>query len=108
MLVRLIRGASIVVALAASAGAQSVASVGAPTPDSLARLVMARFASTSAEAFDSVFVDPLGRDVVRSSMQPRLVRRADLQRVIAQTPTRAVLLLAGVVRPVRESNAPLD
>jgi hypothetical protein len=69
---------------------------------------MARFESTSAEAFDSVFVDPLGRDVVRTSMQQRLVRRADLRRVIMQTPTRAVLLLAGVVRPARESTVPLD
>jgi hypothetical protein len=41
-------------------------------------------------------------------MQQRLVRRADVKRVISQTPTRAVLLLAGVVRPARESTTPLD
>ena len=108
MLARLVSGALFVLMVARPACAQAVASVGAPTPDSLARLVMARFASTSAEAFDSVFVDPLGRDVVRSSMQPRLVRRADMQRVISQTATRAVLLLAGVVRPARDSTALLD
>jgi hypothetical protein len=108
MLARFVCGALLVHASAMVVGAQSVASVGAPTPDSLARLVMARFESTSAEAFDSVFIDPLGRDVVRTSMQPRLVRRADLRRVIMQTPTRAVLLLAGVVRPARESTVPLD
>ena len=107
MLTRVVRSL-LALAFATSAGAQSVASVGAPTPDSLAHLVMARFESTSAEAFDSVFVDPLGRDVVRSSMQQRLVRRADLRRVISETPTRAVLLLAGVVRPARESTTPLD
>jgi hypothetical protein len=69
---------------------------------------MARFEGTSAEAFDSVFVEPLGRDVVRSSMQQRLVRRSDLRRVVSQTPARAVLLLAGVVRPARDSSMPLD
>ncbi|HUQ80948.1 MAG TPA: M1 family aminopeptidase [Gemmatimonadaceae bacterium] len=92
-------------------GAQGVATfapLGAPTPDSLARLVMARFASSSADAFDSVYTDPLGRDVMRSSVQGRALRRADLQRVIWQDAAHAVLLLAGVVYPARDRQMPLD
>jgi hypothetical protein len=80
--------------------------LGAPTPDSLARLVMSRFADGSGEAFDSVFPDPLGREVVRSAIQQRSVRRADLQRVLWQGDTRAVLLLGGSVRPARANDSP--
>ena len=46
---------------ARGANSQTTATVGAPTPDSLARLVMSRFASATPDAFDSVYVDPLGR-----------------------------------------------
>ena len=92
----------------AAAGAQSSGVVGAPTPDSLAQLVMSRFASASPDAFDSVYTDPLGRDVVRSSVQQRSLRRPDLHRVIWQGPDRAVLLLAGTVYPARERQTPLD
>src|SRR5688500_17258778 len=103
MLARLL----LLLAIAAPAGAPRAA-VGAPTPDSLARLVTARFASAAPDAFDSVYTDPLGRDVMRSSVQGRSLRRADLQRVIWQGPDRAVLLLAGVVYPARERQLPLD
>jgi len=104
MLARLL----LLLAIAVPAAAQNAATVGAPTPDSLARLVMARFASANADAFDSVYSDPLGRDVMRSSVQGRSLRRADLQRVIWRGPDRAVLLLAGVVYPPRERPMPLD
>jgi len=95
-------------AAARPARAQTAATLGAPTPDSLAHLVMARFASASPDAFDSVYVDPLGRDVVRSAGQQRSLRRGDIQRVIWQGPERAVLLLAGTVYPARERPMPLD
>jgi hypothetical protein len=102
--------ASLVLAItvAVPASAQTTATVGAPTPDSLARLVMARFAATSPDAFDSVYTDPLGRDVMRSSVQQRTLRRGDLSRVLWQEDKRAVLLLAGVVHPARERPTPLD
>ena len=88
--------------------AQTTAALGAPTADSLARLVMTRFAGASADAFDSVYVDPLGRDVMRTSVQQRSLRRGDLHRVLWQDANRAVLLLAGVVYPARERQMPLD
>ena len=88
--------------------AHGQATIGAPSPDSLAHLVMARFASATPDAFDSIYVDPLGRDVVRTAVQQRSLRRGDLQRVIWQGPNRAVLLLAGVVYPARERPMPLD
>ena len=69
---------------------------------------MSRFASGSPEAFDSVYPDPLGRDVVRSAAQARNLRRADLGRVVWQDRDRAVLLLAGTVYPARERPLPLD
>jgi hypothetical protein len=84
------------------------ATIGAPTADSLAQLVMARFAGAAPEAFDSVYADPLGRDVVRTAVQQRSLRRGDLQRVVWQGPDRAVLLLAGTVYPARERTMPLD
>ncbi len=88
--------------------AAAQATLGAPSADSLARLVMGRFATATPDAFDSVYIDPLGRDVVRTAVQQRSLRRADLQRVIWQGPNRAVLLLAGVVSPARERAMPLD
>lgn len=93
---------------ARGANSQTTATLGAPTPDSLARLVMSRFASATPDAFDSVYVDPLGRDVVRTAAQQRSSRRADLQRVIRQGADRAVLLLTGTVYPARERPQPLD
>ena len=88
--------------------AQSSVPTGAPTADSLARLVMSRFAAGTSEAFDSVYPDPLGRDVVRAALQQRSVRRADLHRVVWQASDRAVLLLTGSVYPARERPRPLD
>jgi hypothetical protein len=108
MLARSLRRLIPLVAVASPLGAQTPASLGAPTPDSLARLVMARFAAVAPDAFDSVYTDPLGRDVMRSSVQQRALRRSDLQRVIWQGPDRAVLLLAGVVYPARDRPMPLD
>src|SRR3954465_11107226 len=67
--------------------------VGAPTPDSLARLVVARFAAGSPESFDSVYGDPLGRGLIYSSSQRHSLRRAELARVLAADSERAVLLL---------------
>ena len=93
---------------ARSARGQTTATLGAPTPDSLARFVMSRFASAAPDAFDSVYMDPLGRDVVRTAVQQRSLRRADLQRVIWQGADRAVLLLTGTVYPARERTQPLD
>jgi hypothetical protein len=87
--------------LLSAAPAYSTVTVGAPTPDSLARLVMARFAAATPEAFDSIFPDPLGRDVVRTAAQARSLRRPDLQQVLWQGGDRAVLLLGGIVRPAR-------
>ena len=69
---------------------------------------MGRFATSAPDSFDSVYVDPLGRDVVRTAGQQRSLRRADLQRVVWQGPDRAVLLLAGTVYPSRERPQPLD
>ena len=108
MTVRSLALALVAVVSAPVAGAQSTGALGAPTPDSLARLVMARFASGTPEAFDSVNPDPLGRDVVRSAVQQRHLRRADLQRVVWQGQDRAVLLLTGTVYPARERPRPLD
>ncbi len=93
---------------APAARAQTSAALGAPGPDSLARLVMSRFSTGTPQAFDSVYVDPLGRDVVRTAVQQRSMRRADLQRVAWQSPDRAVLLLTGTVYPSRARPQPLD
>jgi hypothetical protein len=71
MLARSLRRLIPFIAVAGPLGAQTTASLGAPTPDSLARLVMARFAAVAPDAFDSVYTDPLGRDVMRSSVQQR-------------------------------------
>jgi hypothetical protein len=101
-------GALFAGAALSTSGAQTTASLGAPSPDSLARLVMARFAAGAPDSFDSVYTDPLGRDVVRTAAQQRSLRRADLQRVVWQGGERAVLLLAGTVYPARERPLPLD
>ena len=42
------------------ANAQTTATLGAPTPDSLAHLVMSRFASATPDAFDSVYQNESG------------------------------------------------
>ena len=108
MILRFLSATLAVAVVPLVAVAQSATLVGAPTPDSLARLVMAHFATATPEAFDSVYADPLGRDVVRSAVQQRNRRRADLQRVVWQRDDRAVLLVAGTVYPARVRALPLD
>jgi hypothetical protein len=73
------------------------ATVGAPTPDSLARLVLGRFATASAQAFDSVYPDPVGRTVVQRATEGHNTREAGLGRVLATDGDRAVLLITGTV-----------
>ena len=71
--------------------------LGAPTPDSLSRLVLDRFATGTADAFDSVYPDPLGRLVVRNAAQRKQRRTAGLRRVLWSNADHAVLLLTGTV-----------
>src|SRR6185437_16494221 len=66
--------------------------IGAPSADSLVHLVLARFASGSAEAFDSVYPDPLGRAVVGGAAQRKQLRTPGLGRVLWSDDQRAVLL----------------
>jgi hypothetical protein len=42
---------------------------------------MSRFSTGVPQAFDSVYVDPLGRDVVRTAVQQRSMRRDETNRV---------------------------
>lgn len=74
------------------------AAVGAPTPDSLAHLVVGRFATATAEAFDSVYPDPVGRMVVRRAADGHATREPGLARVLAVQGDEAVLLITGTVR----------
>jgi hypothetical protein len=83
------------------ARAQSMALAGAPTPDSLARLVLGRFATGTAEAFDSVYTDPLGRRVMHAAVERKSVREGGPARVLAASGDRAVLLLTPTVRAAR-------
>jgi hypothetical protein len=72
--------------------------VGAPSPDSLGRLVLSRFATGTRESFDSVYPDPLGRGLVYTTSQRHLVRRGELERVVWTDARRAILLLTGTIR----------
>ena len=93
------RQTAVCVALLASIGiTPSHARAQAPTPDSLARLVLHRFATGTPEAFDSVDPDPLGRAVVRTSIERHLIREPGVARVVVDGPQRAVLLLTATVR----------
>jgi hypothetical protein len=58
---------------------------------------MGRFASGTSDAFDSVYVDPLGRAVVAAAAQRERPRTIGLTRVLWAGPDRAVLLLTGTV-----------
>src|SRR5256714_6005304 len=88
------------------AGAQSTslhedltrAAAGAPTPDSLARLVLARFTTGTADAFDSVYTDPLGRRVMHAAVERKSVRDGGPARVLAVSGDHAVLLLTPTIR----------
>jgi hypothetical protein len=70
---------------------------GAPTPDSLVHLVLARFATGTSAAFDSVYPDPLGRTVVQGAAQRKLLRTPGLGRVLWSDASRAVVLISGTV-----------
>jgi hypothetical protein len=72
--------------------------LGAETPAALAKLVMDRFASGTAQSFDSVYPDPLGRAVVESAVGNEDKRVVGTTRVLATSADRAVLLLTGTVR----------
>lgn len=74
------------------------AALGAPTPDSLARLVAGRFATGTPEAFDSVYVDPLGRRVMHAAVERKSPRVAGPARALGVYGNRAVLLLTPSVR----------
>jgi hypothetical protein len=71
--------------------------VGAPTPDSLAHLILARFATGSIAAFDSVYGDPLGRRVMHTAVERASSRDGGPGRVVWSSTDRAVLLLTPVV-----------
>lgn len=71
--------------------------VGAPTADSLARLVLSRFATGSADAFDSVYPDPVGRMVVHRAIDGHSSREPGLGRVLRVQGDEAVLLITGTV-----------
>lgn len=70
---------------------------GAPSPDSLLHLVLARFATGTPEAFDSIYPDPLGRVVVQGAAQRKQLRTPGLGRVLWSDASRAVLLITGTV-----------
>lgn len=76
-------------------------SVGAPTPDSLARLVLARFATGTPAAFDSVYGDPLGRRVMHAAVERSSRREAGLPRSAWSSTDHAVLLLTPTVHANR-------
>lgn len=58
---------------------------------------MGRFVEGSAEAFDSVYIDPLGRAVFAAAVRRSARRSLGLTRVLWAGPDRAVLLLTGTV-----------
>jgi hypothetical protein len=70
----------------------------APTPDSLARLVVHQFATATPAAFDSVDPDALGRTVVRTAAERHLIREPGLARVLLADSRRAFLLITGTLR----------
>jgi hypothetical protein len=69
----------------------------AATPQDLATLVLARFATGSAESFNAVDPDALSRAVVQAAIQRKATRQSNLGRVVWSSPQRAVLLLTGTV-----------
>ena len=73
-------------------------SVGAPTPDSLARVVLSRFATGSPAAFDSSYGDPLGRRVMHAAVERSSRRDGGPARVAWSSRDRAVLLFTPTVR----------
>lgn len=71
--------------------------VGARTPAALGALVLQRFATGTPEAFDSVYPDRFGREVVRRAVQQKATRRGDMSRAVWRDAHRAVILLGGTV-----------
>src|SRR5262249_36552594 len=67
------------------------------SPEALVQGVRDRFATGSAEAFDSLYSDPAGRAVVRGAIAAKAVRRGDLAAVLVRRPHSAIVLLAGTV-----------
>lgn len=82
----------------ASSPVSDHALLGAPTPDSLAQFVMGRFVAGTAETFDSVYEDPLGRAVLEAAVRRKQTRAIGLTRVLWAGRYRAVLLLTGTVQ----------
>ncbi|HEX5435852.1 MAG TPA: M1 family aminopeptidase [Gemmatimonadaceae bacterium] len=74
---------------------------GAPTPDSLAGLVVARFATGTQAGFDSVYPDPLGRAEVEYALRRNATRGPGPHRVLWKDGRHAVLLITGTMRPGR-------
>lgn len=88
------------VCMACSRGvAQTAAGDGttAATPADLVKLVLQRFATGSAEEFDTVVPDPEAQDVVAAAIKRKATREPNLGEVIWNDPNRAVLLLTGTV-----------
>ena len=95
---RLCWAAVLAVSIAPVCAAHGQSMVGAPTPDSLARLVLGRFVTGTAEAFDSVYADPLGRRIMHTAVEKKSVREGGPPRVLHVAGERAVLLLTPTVR----------
>lgn len=75
----------------------SRASAGAPTLDSLAGLLAARFTAGSAAAFDSVFTDPLGRRVMHAAVERKSQRTSAPARIVWTHGDESVLLFTPTV-----------
>ena len=75
----------------------SRAIAGAPTLDSLARLLAARFTTGSAAAFDSVYTDPLGRRVLHAAVDRKSQRASAPARVVWTSGNASVLLFTPTV-----------
>lgn len=69
----------------------------AATPQDLANLLLAQFATGSVESFNAVDPDALGRAVVQAAIGRKATRQSNLGQVVFGSPQRAVLLLTGTV-----------
>jgi hypothetical protein len=81
-----------------AAAQQRISQAAAPSPASLAELVLTRFSSGSPEAFDSVYPFERGRGLVRFAAERKLPRPPGIARVLSTESDRAVLLLSGYVK----------
>ncbi|HEX4807313.1 MAG TPA: M1 family aminopeptidase, partial [Bryobacteraceae bacterium] len=77
--------------------APGAASSTAATPSELAKLVLQRFATGSAQEFDDSVPDPGAQGVVSAAIRRNATRVSNLGQVIWSGPERAVLLLTGTV-----------